>query len=212
MQTTKPLGLEFWLPAVLLLMRSVVLGYLIGAEVFDARFFTYLNYLLLTFGFLLLVISARRTRLWCLYVLPPLWGTTVFVALAIVVIIQLNDGVFLRTTVFNNGDRSVAGVHTGDWLLHQLPFIEILLVLLALRSQVTASFRSLWAGASVLVKVLYTLYFHTAALALLSFYMVNIDFRSNYPTPISSTAVWLLTVGLALAVEAILFLLLLQFH
>jgi hypothetical protein len=202
------MALAYWVAAVLLTFRSVVLGYLLATGTYDATFFTYINYALLTLGMALLVLSMwsiTAYQLWVGIALPLLWGTTVFVALAIIVIVQLNDGVFLRTTIDNEGTNSVSVIHTGDWVLHQLPFVEILVLVLLLSPTAITIFHNLWRQLSTGGKVAYTAYFHLAALMLLSFYMINVDYSVNYPTDLNKGAIWGITIVLALVIELLLF-------
>lgn len=202
------MALAYWVVAFFLTLRSLSLGYLLGSATFDATFFTYINYGVLTLAMALLLLSMWNVtayELWTTLLLPVVWVTTVFVALAIVVIVQLNDGVFLKTTTQNNGTNSVATIHTGDWLLHQFPFVEMLVILLLLRPTLVIIFHNFWRQFSTAGKVAYTIYFHTAGLLVLSFYMINIDYSVNYPTSISSAAIWGLTIGLSLFVGFLLF-------
>jgi len=203
------MSLSYWLTGAVLVFRALLLGYLLGCGSYDASFFTYINYALLTAGFAALELAMwQRTAFlaWVVLLLPILWGTTMFVAIAIVVIIQLNDGVFLRTTIYNDGTRSVATIHTGDWLLHQLPLIELLLVLFVSRTAMLHCFHVFWRDlARPLYRTLYTIYFVVASLLVLSLYMSNINFSLNYPTSVSQGTVWALTVFLALAVNSLLF-------
>ena len=202
------MAFAYWLVSAFLTLRSVVLGYLLGTGTYDATFFTYINYGILTLSMALLLLSMWHIpayELWVLFVLPLVWGTTVFVALAIVVIVQLNDGVFLKTTTQNHGTNSVATIHTGDWMLHQLPFVEILLIVLVLRPTAVVIFHNFWNEMRTPGRVGYVIYFHLSALMLLAFYMINVDYAVNYPSDLSAKAIWGLTVGLALLVELFLF-------
>ena len=202
------MALAFWTAAVLLTFRSVVLGYLLGSGTFDATFFTYVNYALFTLVLALLLLSMWNVtayQLWVTVLLPLIWGTTTFVAIAIIVIVWLNDGVFLRTAKSNDGTNTVSVIHTGDWLLHQLPWVEILIIVLLLSPTAIVIFHNLWRQLSTAGRVAYTAYFHLSALLLLAFYMINIDFTVNYPTDLHVGFIWGLTIGLSLLVELLLF-------
>lgn len=202
------MAFAYWLVSAFLILRSIVLGYLLGTGTYDATFFTYINYGVVTLSMALLLLSMWHIpayELWVLFLLPLVWGTTVFVALAIIVIVQLNDGVFLKTTTQNEGTNSVATIHTGDWLLHQLPFVELLLIVLVLWPTAVVIFHNFWRQMSTSSRVAYTIYFHLSALLVLSFYMINIDYSVNYPSDLSAKAIWALTIVLALLVELFLF-------
>jgi len=200
--------LAYWIPVTILLFRGVVLGYFLGSESFDAKFFTYLNYVFGAFCYLLLIISQWNLvgySAWVLFLLPLIWGTILFVSFAIIVIVQLNDGVFLKTTVDNDGLRQVGEVHTGDWLLHQLPVFEILLILLLLWPTASVIFRNFWGTLSKAQHWAYSLYFLLAPLLVLAFYMINVDFDSNYPTKMNHAATVALVIVLALLTQLLLY-------
>lgn len=202
------MALAYWVVAFFLTLRSVALGFLLGSSTFDATFFTYINYAVLTLAMALLLLSMwsiTAYELWVALVLPIVWVTTAFVALAIVIIVQLNDGVFLKTTQQNNGTNSVATIHTGDWILHQFPLVEILVIVLLLRPTLVVIFHNFWRQFSTAGKVAYTIYFHIAGLLLLAFYMTNVNYSANYPTDLSAAGIWGLTVGLSLLVGMFLF-------
>lgn len=202
------MALAYWIPAAVLMLRAAVLGYFLGTESLDAKFFTYLNYIFGAFCYALLLLSQWSVlgyEVWVLFVLPVLWGTISFVSVAIIVIVHLNDGVFLKTTVDNAGERSVGEVHTGDWVLHQLPVVELLIVLLLLWPTASVSFRNFWRELRTPGRVVYTLYFLGASLLALGFYMVNVDFNTNYPTSMSYAGTMTLVVVMAILLQLLLY-------
>jgi len=201
----------FWMLVLFLLFRVFVLGYFAGIGAVDPSFFTYQNFMLCTLLLSLLILSSFKTwafEFFTLFLVPLYWGTTFFVAIAIVVIVHLNGGIFMKTTIDNGGTNPVGKVHTGDWMLHQWPAIEIALILFMLQTFVVQAFHNFYRQLSVWGKIGYTAYFHLVSLAVLAFYMLNFDFVVNYPTPISEAAVYLLVVALALFTELLLFLML----
>lgn len=201
----------FWVLAGLALFRAFALGYLSGAGNVDPTFFTYQNFTMCMLALILLTLSLFKRwvfEAFALFGMPFYWGTTLFVSIAIVVIVHLNGGVFMKTTLENGGLNPVGKVHTGDWLLHQWPAVELLLVTFLLKNDLVDAFHRFYAGLSRVGKALYTLYFLLVALAVLGFYMLNFPFLVNYPTPISQAGVVALVVAMALLVEVVLFLLL----
>jgi hypothetical protein len=190
------------------LLRAVVLGYLLASGTYDAKFFTYINYGMFTLVlglYLLACWSVAAYQLWCAMLLPYIWNTTSFVALAIIVIVQANDGVFLRTTVYNNGTNAVATIHTGDWLLHQLPLVELLFFNDTATTEIYTAFHVLWRSLTPGGRIGYTLYFLLCGFAVLTLYMINIDWTVNYPTEIPTLFTWALTVVLSLLLQLFLF-------
>jgi hypothetical protein len=200
----------FWLLLAALLFRAFVLGYLSGSGSVDPTFFTYQNFTMCMLALLLLILSLFKRwtfEVFALFGMPFYWGTTLFVSVAIVVIVHLNGGVFMKTTLENGGLNPVGKVHTGDWLLHQWPSVELLLSLFLLKDDFVDAFHDFYDPLSRVGKALYTLYFLLVALAVLTFYMINFPFLVNYPTSISDAGVVALVVAMALLVEVLLFLL-----
>jgi hypothetical protein len=199
----------FWALLLFITVRVVVITVLGVTGGIDPTFFTYQNFILDTFWLLFLsqAIWSRSTFEWfALFVLPIYWGTTTFVALAIVVIVYLNGGIFVKTSTFNGGHNTIGVVHTGDWILHQWPWVEALLVLLLLYGEFWGTFQNFYyhSGLNKGEKAAYIIYFLTAPLMILAFYMVNFNFLVNYPNEMPEGAIIGLVIGLALLVQAVL--------
>lgn len=198
----------YYAVSVIFLYRLVIIGFLLGLGILDALFFTYINYTLDTLAYGVLVIAMWKLpayKFFVLFVIPLIYGTTSFVFLAIVVIVQMNDQVFLKTTVYNAGTRAVGAIHTGDWLIHYLPLIEIFVVLLLLNATAKPIFQRFYSELSTRGKVLYTGYFFFCAAFVLLLYMLSIDFQTNYPTGLPTGAVLAVTAVVCLVVELFLY-------
>jgi len=197
----------YWLIFVIVCWRSIAIAYFLGSGGFDARFFTYINYTLVWLLMILLAISMTDYRLYNLFVafvVPVIYGTTIFVAFAIVVIIQLNDSLFIKTTLYNGGTRSIGMVHTGDFLLHYMPLIEILLVLFSISNSLTVTFAEIYNSTEKWSRVAYIAYFLLCPVYILFFYMSNINFMTNYPTMINPYLIWLITFVMSTLLQALL--------
>jgi len=200
---------SYWITYAILIFRSIVLGYFLGDRSFDVKFFTYINYALGTFLLVMLLLSMWDVKYYSLYIIfiiPIFYGTTIFISFAIIVIIQLNDNVFLKTTVDNGGTRSIGTIHTGDFILHQLPLFEVVLILFLIKDSMLNSFGQFYYSLRSYGKTLYTAYFLLISTFILFVYMINIDFVSNYPTNLDLIYIILLTVSMAIFTELLLFL------
>jgi hypothetical protein len=190
----------------LVLWVGFMLGYLVGKEIYDPRFFTYFNYAL-GFGFYnLLYISFFSVELFeivTVFLLPLYVGTTLFVFFAIVVIVELNDWVFIRTTILGGTNRTIGDNHTGDWIVHYFPAFCLLLVLLAIKSYYMNFIGVYWQSLQKLGKAFYVSYVLLIPLVVLLLYMLTMPFDSNYPTSLAHWKVIALVIGMSLVIQGL---------
>lgn len=191
---------------VLVLWVSFLLGYLIGQEVYDPRFFTYFNYALgfafYNLGFISFF-SVEIYEFWCVFLVPVYLNTTGFVFFAIVVIVALNDWVFTRGTALGGTNRTIGETHTGDWLLHYLPLVFLVLVILVINRSYIEFVTNYWNSMHKTGKVFYVFYVFIVPLAFLLIYMITMPFDQNYPTNLSTLETTLLVFGLSLGISAV---------
>lgn len=199
----------YWVPSAVLIFRSIVLAGLIGWRILDLHFFTYINYTLLTFLILLLIYSMREPgwfKLYAVALLPIAYGVTIYIAFAIVVIVDLNAMVLLRSSKMNGGDRDIGRLNTGNFLVHTLPLLEILFIVGLnfgyFKSAVRPYFKSLSTGG----RAAYTLYWMFASVIVFVFYMLNFDYSSNYPTDLSTATLLAISIPVAVFTELLLYL------
>ena len=116
---------------------------------------------------------------------------TFVVCVSIVIIINENSDVF--TAAATSGDLALSLIHTGDWILHSLPLIEILVLIAAgwylyvrgvLAFELSSLRRSEW-------KAAYFLYWFLAPLVPLLIYTLIFDPAEKYPTGIPTYVLWL---------------------
>lgn len=203
-----PKSLAYWLVLFMFLVQASVLAGLVAARVYDPRFETYQNYLVVTFAvgiFLRAFRHAEGRRVFLLVAGPLLFGTTFFIAIAITVIVQFNDGIYLKSTYFNNGTNPVAIVHSFDWILHQVPFFFVTLLLWSNWLRYRRYFRELWARLSPLGRGLFTLYSVGIAAAWELLYMASFPFRVNYPVPMPDWSILVSTAVACLLIDGGLF-------
>lgn len=197
-----------WLIVALFLVQASVLAGLFAKRVFDPRFETYQNYLFLTVALGILVRLHRKSigrRLFFLFLAPLLWGNTFFIAVAITVIVNFNDEVYLKTTFFNGGVNSVAIVHSFDWILHQVPFYIMLVVVLASFTHYRHYFREFWLALDTPARVIYSLYVILCSAAWQLLYMASFPFGTNYPVPIPTWGVLLSVLGTCILINSLLY-------
>lgn len=203
-----PRSLAYWLAVFMFLVQASVLAGLIAARVYDPRFETYQNYLVVTFALGIVVRVARHgtgRRIFFLALAPLLFGTTFFIAIAITVIVQFNDGIYLKSTYFNNGTNPVAIVHSFDWILHQVPFFFITLLLWSNWLRYRKYFRELWLTQETLGRVLYASYSVGVAAVWELLYMASFPFRVNYPVPMPDWSILVSTAVACLLIDGGLF-------
>lgn len=194
---------------VIFLFRLVVVIWLAAIDSFNLRFFTYINYLLFTVAMAYLLVSIFHRplfRIFVLYVFPIIFGTSLFISITIVLMIMINDEIFLATTVFRGGARSIAMVHSGDWLLHQLPAIEAIVVAACITEYARAivkNAKNRWYG-SVRYWI-YMVFFFTAPLWPLVAYISIFPFEQNYPVGLTLWLSILLMLGMSILIGSILY-------
>jgi len=199
---------QYWLVFIFATIRLASLGLLGYWDIIDPRFFTYQNFILDTFLLVLLSISLWERwalELFLLLLYPLYWGTAGFVSFAIVVILHLNGSLFTKTTPENGGTNDIGKVHTGDYELHQWPFVEVLLLTLVIWPHLLPAFSRFYESLSTAGKVGYVFYFHLVSLGVLLLYMLNFDFLGNYPTALPSWVIIALVAALAILVQGVLF-------
>jgi hypothetical protein len=113
-----------------------------------------------------------------LFLFPIPLALSFLVSVAIVVMIQSNSSIFW------SGGTSLAILHTGDWILHSLPLIEMLLILavgyLLYARAIIAS--ELNAIRDPQFRTLYIIYWFISPLLVLLIYSLIFNPQVYYPT------------------------------
>lgn len=174
------------------LIHSVVISFFLATEDLDARYLTYLNYTLMTAFFIFLLYCSKNDdalRLVLLTLYPIVFNIAFFIGVAIVAIVQINDWVFTRTTVVHSGPRRVGEVHTGDWILHQLPVVQMLVVFVMYIDDARKGCRELRKLFTPLGTAIYYIFIVTFPSLVILLYFATEDTTQNYPT--EEIAPWL---------------------
>jgi hypothetical protein len=191
---------------VIAIWMGVILGYFVAAEIFDPRFFTYFNYALGFAFYNVLYVSFFSVELFefvTLFIVPIYLNTTTFVCIAIVIIVELNDTVFTRAGVLGGTNRTIGETHTGDWIVHYVPFFSILAVLGSIQVYYLDFVRNYWKYASRNARIFYIFYAFLTPLVVLLIYMLTMPFAQNYPTTLTTWELFLMVIGLSLVIQAI---------
>jgi hypothetical protein len=189
--------------SVVVLFQVAVVGYMLSQQRFHLYMFTYWNYCLVTLVWILVWCSLVWERWWlyftALLAFPLTLGTTFVVNVTIVLVIQLNSRVFVAAGMGTGQDAQTALslLHTGDWIFHDLPFIETLVLLAAgwtlyMRSVLAPELMALY---NVNWRATYQAYFVFVPLLPLAIYSACFDISVQYPTGIPTWVLWICLVG-----------------
>ena len=176
---------RIWVVFVITFYRSAVLSFFMAEQSLDLRFLTYIMYTLVTtFWWFVMMLAGEPQKLAfaLLMLFPIVFNVTFFVGIAIVVIVQLNDWIFMHTTVFYGGPRLVGAVHTGDWVLHQLPVVEVLVLMLMYSADMNRCYEQLKSAFfTKLGAAIYYIYVVSSGALVIGMYFATEDFQHNYP-------------------------------
>jgi hypothetical protein len=181
------------LSAALLLKQIGILVVLFVTGHFDGTMFTYWQYLGITPFYAILAAALWIERglltFTMMFLLPLFLGSTMLVAVAIVLIIQQNSAIF---TSGGGPDVALSLIHTGDWILHQLPLVEIQFLLggglhMYARLIIAAGMSQMQTGEG---RAAYVLYFVMVPLIPFAVYCSIFDAEQHYPTGIPIYWLW----------------------
>lgn len=180
---------------LLFAVRAALIIGLVAKGVFDLSFFTYcallIGALLEPLGFIGLFVPAVMT-FFTRWVFPLIFQTALFVAIAITIIVQINPAVYTANATTFGGPLEWSWLHTGDFIVHQLPAMEMLVLLLAIHHFARVSVRTLWVSASRGARVCYVLYILFAAMIPLTIYGLVEGWNHRYHVGMNPALEWLL--------------------
>lgn len=188
------------------LYYAVITAYLVATAVFDITFFTYETFLANYIFYGLLYASFfwfGAMELMILWVIPIIYGMTVFVFFAIIFIVGMNQEVFTRG-VLGGTTRTWADQYIGNWVLHVIPTIFILLTIIALHRVTGPILSSFWLFSNNLQRAGYIIYVLFIPSAILLIYMGTMPWEQNYLLSWSFTTVALMQIGLSVVVQLLL--------
>lgn len=139
---------------LLMLYKSISLIGLLSLGYYNINKFTYWNftvsccfYVLLFFALLQnikpTIQSMKILRYFILITVPPITGMAFLVFFLIIIILALDDWLLVESSVFGKGELKIGIIHLGDWFLHNIPVVEILLLRMSgLESILRTAYRS----------------------------------------------------------------------
>lgn len=181
--------------SVILVYRIALLAYLSLYDIVDYNYFTYQTYAFTTFIIAVSMALLRQPRYASaafLALVPIAFAVQAFIAIAITVIVVLDDFIFLRSTFVYGAANSVGVVNAANLLLHYSPVVELAVVMGLLAKKVEAT---KFTKASD--RVLYALMLTFVPTLYIGFYCINFDFMENYPTALELSIVLLLMFGVS---------------
>jgi hypothetical protein len=195
--------------AIVVFVKALSLGWLLGQGIYDPSFFTYFTYTLLysfyTFAFISYS-SVKMMQFVYTFLLVPMYGIVTFVCFAIVIIVACNDWILVRTTILGGTDRKIGDVHTGDFVLHYLPAIGLSLYIMIHHRYIGISIANYWRSFSKSEKISYIFYLYLSPLLVLLFYMAVMPFDKNYPTHLNGVLVIVLVSCLSVLIQTLIIL------
>jgi hypothetical protein len=186
---------------------SITLSYFIGVAIFDPTFFTYITYFAnwLFYGiFYASLFSYPAFEFVVMFVFPLIYGMTVFVFFAIVVIVGINDEVYTRATILGGTTRTFGEEFVGNFVIHVMPTVFMFVSLIALAHYVGPLVNMYWKTSSKSEIAGYLLWVLLGPSVVLSLYMATMPFEKNYMVPWSSGVVVTLELALSILVQALL--------
>lgn len=198
-------GLFFVLNVGLIIAMAVV-------NMFHVDYYTYWNFLLVTVWLLgiaaLFPIGGWLSALWTQWFTPMVLGSVTLVPLLIWIVVAIDDRVYIAGTAADpdtlSPDYTFSQIRTGDWIVHGLPLLEVLVVFLFdfqiyLRGIVYHWERS----ANWWRRWWYWAWVYVAPLLPMGLYMAIFDPRKKYTDAISLAAGVGIAVGLDVLVQTI---------
>lgn len=185
---------------------ALTTSYFIAADIFDPTFFTYDTYFAnyLFYGFLYgSFYSYPLLQIALLGLFPIVYGMTMFVALAIVFIVWLDDEVYTRA-ILGGTSRTWGEQFVGDRLIHVVPAVFIFFTLLALYRTAGHMINVTWKTFSKGERAAYLIYVLFVPSVVIGVYMLTMPFQQNYLVPWNIAVVAALSVVLSVALQGVL--------
>jgi hypothetical protein len=199
----KPL-FTFLTEFVIAVWTNSILGWAIADDVFDPRFFTYFTYAVGAYFYNFMGISEVEPYLnefLIVFFLPIYMGLTVFVSVAIVVIVFNNDWVLIRDSIYGGADLTMGEVHTGDWIFHFFPPFILLAYCLVNYAPITTTNYFLWSDENKLPKIVYCCYVIVIPSLILGYYMLTMPFAENYPMKLRTWQICIMVFLLSVLIQ-----------
>lgn len=178
--------------------RALIIIAGIWAGLFHLNKFTYWNYTISWFFDMTLLLGLFTEGPFLYYLLlilyPILYGSNFLVFSLIIVIIQLDGWILIEETVFGLGNSTIGDLHTGDYLVHVLPLLEIYwIVFSGLHFYVNQALSTHQQNSKN--HALYVLYWLFCPLLLIGAFSLFFDGPTEYPTGLPRVICVFLVLG-----------------
>lgn len=206
---------QYGLPAVsglLALINVAAIIWMAVSNLYHLDYYTYWNFTIVTVFLLGTAIlypfggwpSALFTLVWG----PLTFGSTALVVLIILIVVAIDERVYIVDTAADpsslDPQYDFSQIRTGDWIIHGLPWLEVLVVLLF---DYQLYFRALiyhWERSGHWRRRwLYWLWFAVAPLVPMLIYVTIFDVRKKYTDKVSRLAGVFIAIGLDLVVMGV---------
>jgi hypothetical protein len=130
--------------ALIAAAETALLIYLAWTGRFDEQFLTYINKFVTVVLLWFLLISNVDYLLfqWAVsLVLPFMTGCAVVIGIGVTALVYLRPMIYIRDLQVPLDEDNVAFVHTGDWLLHQLPLFESIIIAFCVYREMSCAIR-----------------------------------------------------------------------
>lgn len=197
---------------IFFVINLVAIIWLAVESLYHMDYYTYWNFLIVTIWLggltLLYPFQGWPAAIFTLVWTPVTLGSTALVVLIILVVVAVDDTVYITDTAADpdavNPKYTFSEIRTGDWVIHGLPLIEVLVVMLF---DFQLYFRALvyhWERSDHWWRRWwYWVWFYVAPLTFMLLYMLIFDPREKYTDELSLLAGVAIAAGLNLLVMTV---------
>ena len=195
------------------LINVTAIIWLAAVNLYHVDYYTYWNFAIVTVWLLgitaLYPIEGWPSALFTMFWTPITLGSTALVVIIILIVVAIDDRVYVSGTVADpaatiNPDWTFSEIRTGDWIIHGLPLLEVLVVMLF---DFQLYFRALiyhWERSdNWWRRWWYWLWFYLSPLLPLLIYIAIFDPRKKYTDELSLLAGVGIVVGVNLLVMTV---------
>jgi hypothetical protein len=170
--------------ALIALGETAFVFYLIWINHFDLHYYTHVNKLLVVITLWLIVVSnfSYDVFQWTISVLLPfLVATALFVSVAVTIVVLFQPHLIIDD-IEEDGIDAIGTIHTGDYLLHQLPLLEAIIVTWCVYKQATMAMRDTIDAKieETALKVLFIIFACSLHIVVLFIYIMFNDYTEFY--------------------------------
>jgi len=184
--------------AAFFLVVNLVLFIVTAANnLFNVVMYTWWNFLIVTVWLAQILVGlwfeGKLNALIAMGITPIVLSSVTLVPIIIVLVIAINDEIYINGSVYQpipgKKPYTFGEIHTGDWVLHPVPFVEVAVVMyIYYQSYMRMLFYHFTRSRSRDEVLLYFFFFEFAGALPLVIYSIPADPLKRYPTGLSLTA------------------------